>query len=100
MRGLILGALMVAAAASPSYASCKDEVTELEARAKHLAADVKPGVTAHLAKAAKVQPASETECLNEVTKARRLMRDGAQKEAVDPRAPKQPALGKPYNSVR
>jgi hypothetical protein len=99
MRGLIFGVVLVTAA-SPSYASCKSEITELEARVKHLAPDIKRAVTARLAKATKVEPASETECHNEVTKARRLMRDRLPKEPVDPRAPKQPAQGKPYNTVR
>jgi hypothetical protein len=97
MRGLMIAAVLVAA--SPAAANCKNDIDQLQVRVKTLAPDVRGAVRTHLAKATKIQPVSEIECNNEITRARRLIREGLPPEPKDPLKKRLPDTGKPYNSL-
>jgi hypothetical protein len=81
----------VLVAASPTYASCKSDITAIEERMKYgVAPEVRSAVAAHLAKATKLQPVSELDCGNEIRKAQQLVSEGKLPKELEAeqRAPK------------
>jgi hypothetical protein len=81
----------LAAISFPALADCKRDIAELEPRAKGMASgETRAAALGYLSKAAKAQPASEIDCLTQVSRARKVLRDG-----VPPKDPIADPKGKP-----